>query len=96
MLHTNTTSKRSSLTDDFKRIKSLDSYMTKFDKLTFKSPIYEYLAFQNLFGDKKYIIDAHDKIQNRIKLMAPKNAEKYLSFSIRRKIAKIIKKNNKN
>ena len=29
--------------------------MTKFDKLTFKSPIYEYLAFQNLFGDKKYI-----------------------------------------
>ena len=34
---------------------SLDSYMTKFDKLTFKSPIYEYLAFQNLFGDKKYI-----------------------------------------
>ena len=55
MLLTNTTSKEASLTDDFKRIKALDSYMSAFDKLTFKSPIYEYLAFQNLFGDREYI-----------------------------------------
>ncbi len=58
MLHTNLFSfaqAQKSLTDEFVRIKTLDSYMTKFDKLTFKSPIYEYLAFQNLFGDKEYI-----------------------------------------
>ena len=58
MLHTNLFSlgqAQVDITNEFKRIKSLDSYMTKFDKLTFKSPIYEYLAFQNLFGDKKYI-----------------------------------------
>ena len=52
------------------------------------------LGLYEFFGDKKYIIDAHNKIQNRIKLMAPENAEKYLSFSIRRKIANINKKNN--
>ena len=58
MLHTNICSfakTQKSLTDEFIRIKTLDSYMTKFDKLTFKSPIYEYLAFHNLFGDKEYI-----------------------------------------
>ena len=58
MLHTNSFTfgqAQKSLTDDFKRIKSLDSYMSAFDKLTFKSPIYEYLAFQNLFSDKEYI-----------------------------------------
>ncbi len=58
MLNTNIFSlgqAQKSLTDEFVRIKTLDSYMTKFDKLTFKSPIYEYLAFQNLFGDKEYI-----------------------------------------
>ena len=58
MLHTNICSfgqAQKSLTDEFIRIKALDSYMTKFDKLTFNSPIYEYLAFQNLYGDKEYI-----------------------------------------
>ena len=58
MLNTNICSfaqAQKSLTDEFIRIKTLDSYMTKFDKLTFNSPIYEYLAFQNLFGDKEYI-----------------------------------------
>ena len=58
MLNTNICSfaqAQKSLTDEFIKIKALDSYMTKFDKLTFNSPIYEYLAFQNLFGDKEYI-----------------------------------------
>ena len=58
MLHTNLFSlgqAQVDITNEFIRIKSLDSYMTKFDKLTFKSPIYEYLAFQNLFGDKKEV-----------------------------------------
>ena len=49
------------------------------------SPYYN-LGLYEFFRDKKYITDAHDKIQNSIKLMAPENAEKYLSFSIRRKI----------
>jgi len=58
MLHTNLFSfaqAQKSLTDEFIRIKALDSYMSAFDKLTFKSPIYEYLAFQNLYGDKKEV-----------------------------------------
>ena len=58
MLHTNLFSvgqAQLDINNEFARIKSLDSYMTKFDKLTFKSPIYEYLAFHNLFGDKEYI-----------------------------------------
>ena len=58
MLHTNLFSlgqAQVEITNEFKRIKALDSYMKLFDQLTFKSPIYEYLAFQNLFGDKKYI-----------------------------------------
>ena len=58
MLHTNLSSvgqAQLDINNEFIRIKSLDSYMSAFDKLTFKSPIYEYLAFQNLFGDKEYI-----------------------------------------
>ena len=58
MLNTNICSfaqAQKSLTDEFIRLKALDSYMTKFDKLTFKSPIYEYLAFHSIFGDKEYI-----------------------------------------
>ena len=58
MLHANIFSlgqAQMKLTNEFKRIKSLDSYMKSFNKLTFKSPIYEYLAFQNLFEDKEYI-----------------------------------------
>ena len=58
MLHTNIFSlgqAQKSLTDEFIRIKTLDSYMIKFDELTFKSPIYEYLAFHSIFGDKEYI-----------------------------------------
>ena len=58
MLHTNICSfgqAQMKLTNEFKKINALDSYMKSFDKLTFKSPIYEYLAFQNLFGDKKEV-----------------------------------------
>ena len=58
MLHTNLFSlgqAQVEITNEFKRIKALDSYMSAFDQLTFKSPIYEYLAFQNLFGDKKEV-----------------------------------------
>ena len=58
MLHTNLFSlgqAQVEMTNEFKKIKALDSYMKSFDKLTFKSPIYEYLAFQNLFGDKKEV-----------------------------------------
>jgi len=58
MLHTNLFSvgqAQLDINNEFARIKSLDSYMSAFDKLTFKSPIYEYLAFQNLFSDKEYI-----------------------------------------
>lgn len=58
MLHTNLFSlgqAQVEMTNEFKKIKALDSYMKSFDKLTFNSPIYEYLAFQNLFGDKEYI-----------------------------------------
>ena len=57
------------------------------------SPYYN-LGLYEFFRDKKYITDAHDKIQNSIKLMAPENAEKYLSFSIRRKILDFHKKMN--
>ena len=49
------------------------------------SPYY-YLGLYEFFEDKKYIIDAHNKIQHSVKFMAPENAEKYLSFSIMRKI----------
>ena len=58
MLHTNLFSlgqAQVEMTNEFKKIKALDSYMKSFDKLTFKSTIYEYLAFQNLFGDKKEV-----------------------------------------
>ena len=58
MLHTNSFTfgqAQKSFTDEFKKIKALNSYMSAFDKLTFNSPIYEYLAFQNLFGDKKEV-----------------------------------------
>lgn len=58
MLHTNSFTfgqAQKSLTDEFIRIKALDSYMKSFDQLTFDSPIYEYLAFHNLYGDKKEV-----------------------------------------
>ena len=44
------------------------------------------LVLYEFFGDNKYIIGAHDKIQNSIKVVAPENAKEYLPFSIRRKI----------